>query len=125
MLLGWLIASGGVALAHGGFPWSTDVVFAPDDPDGERPVVVTSFGLLATEDDGAWSWVCEEVVGTIGMTAFVALEDGVWLKGDLHIHSRHSDQMTEASPGRSRTASGPTSRCAPSFRAPRACRWRW
>ena len=70
------------------------MVFAPDDPDGERPVVVTSFGLLATEDDGAWSWVCEEVVGTIGMTAFVALDDGVWLAGGVDGVYRSEDRCT-------------------------------
>ena len=93
LLLG-LFALSGLARAHGGFPWSTDVVFAPDDPDGADPVVVTTFGLLATEDDGAWTWVCEEVVGSIGMTAFVALDGGVWLAGGIDGVYRSEDRCT-------------------------------
>lgn len=90
LLLSW----SGLALAHGGFPWSTDVVFAPDDPGAERPVVVTTFGLLAQEGDGEWSWVCEEVVGAIGMTAFTALADGVWLAGGVDGIYRSADRCT-------------------------------
>ena len=87
-----LLIWSGLARAHGGFPWATDVSFPPDDP--EHPVVVTTFGLLAQEESGEWGWVCEEVVGTIGMTAFVAVEDGVWLAGGVDGIYRSADRCS-------------------------------
>jgi hypothetical protein len=77
------------AWAHGGFPWATDLVF-----DGDEPVVVTTFGLLARDAAGDWTWTCEEVVGTNGITAFVIAPDGAWLAGTVYGLFRSEDRCT-------------------------------
>lgn len=76
------------AQAHGGFPWATDVQVGPDGP-----VVVANFGVLFQEDD-TWSWICEEVVGSTGMTDVVVLDDGVWLAGSIGGVYRSTDHCT-------------------------------
>lgn len=67
------------ARAHGGLPQSVGVVF--EDPADPVPLVLTSFGVLVPEADGRWAWVCEDVVGTGGLSAFEALPTGRWLMG--------------------------------------------
>lgn len=49
--------------------------------DDDVPVVLTTFGILAYQSDESWSWVCEEVAGNNGISAFLALADGTWLAG--------------------------------------------
>lgn len=54
-----LLCGGGRARAHGGRPQTQDVLFGADG----RVVVVATFGLLTSDDDGAsWAWTCQESI---------------------------------------------------------------
>lgn len=95
-LLPALLLLAGPAFAHGGFPWTKDVVFPPGED--AAPVVVTSFGLLAQNSAGSWTWTCEEVVGSLGMTAF-AVVDGRWLAGGVDGLYTSADRCAWATTG--------------------------
>lgn len=65
------------AHAHGGFPSSLAVHF--QSATDEVPIVESTFGALVQRSEQDWDWVCEEVVGTAGMTSMAVLDDGTWL----------------------------------------------
>lgn len=67
------------APAHGDLPQSIDVVF--EDPSDPLPLVLTTFGVLVPRAEDDWEWVCEDVVGSGGISAFEALPSGIWLFG--------------------------------------------
>ncbi|MCK6526974.1 hypothetical protein L6R50_05230 [Myxococcota bacterium] len=67
------------ARAHGDLPQSTDVVF--EDPSDPLPLVLTTFGVLVPRAGDDWEWVCEDVVGSGGISDFEALPSGTWLFG--------------------------------------------
>src|SRR6185436_11358009 len=53
-----LAALGGQAAADGAFPDSSQILLPATRP--HRIVLVTNFGLIISEDDGAtWEWACE------------------------------------------------------------------
>ncbi len=65
--------------AHGGLHQSQAVV-----PTAEGPVVVSTYGLVATNEDGDWQWVCEEVAqaGSSAWT-FGTTPQGSWLMATI------------------------------------------
>jgi photosystem II stability/assembly factor-like uncharacterized protein len=54
-----VVAGGRDARANGAFPDSLQIFVPPERP--ERVVLVTNFGLVATDDGGTtWEWACEQ-----------------------------------------------------------------
>lgn len=77
-LAGALLLLPAAAFAHGGIHESLGLGEVP--PDGGLPDVVTTYGLLTPVGTRDWAWICDEVVSSLGFTAWVQV-DGRWLVG--------------------------------------------
>ena len=76
-LLPLVLLMGGTAhgAPHGGLQQSIDVHIRSDS----QPVVETTYGLLQTDSDGIWSWVCEEVSGTESAWHYALSSEDRWI----------------------------------------------
>lgn len=72
-LISQLVVSAGLllcaqtALANGRMPGANDVVFDALDP--QHLLLRATFGLLRTQGEGGWQWICEQSIDTSGVVA--------------------------------------------------------
>lgn len=83
-----LLALPSPAQAHGGFHESLGLGEAREDA---PPDVATNYGLLTFDDGGEWAWICEEVVGPAGFSAWAEV-GGRWFLGSFDGLQRSEDQ---------------------------------